>query len=64
MMWILYIYLGIGLLWTTFILITNRHLLRNWFEFSVAIFANLFLWPLVMILAFAAGKFFKGLGGN
>jgi len=64
MFWIGLAYLVIGFISGVWILLTQLDEIKSVFEVVVCLIVNVLFWPLVWILAFAAGKMFKGMGGN
>ena len=64
MLTILLIYLGIGLLWSIYVLFISHNDLKGWLDYSIGFFLNLILWPMMIVLACAVNKLTGGMGGH
>ncbi len=64
MFWIGLAYLAIGFISGVWILLTQLNDIKGVGEVVVCLICNMVFWPFILILAVAAGKMFKGIGGN
>ena len=64
MFWIGLTYLIVGVICGIWILLSQLNEIQNTYEIIICLICNALFWPIILILAIAAGKIFKGLGGN